>query len=147
MLKGIPSIVTADLLWVLRSMGHGDVLTVADRNFPAHSVAQETTSKRLVQLNGVNDTQAISAILKLYPLDTFIDEQIHHMQVVGEPETRLEVHSEVFDECVAVMPEAKMGSIERFAFYEAAKKSFAVVQTSEDRPYGCFLITKGVVFD
>ncbi|MEM7258955.1 MAG: RbsD/FucU domain-containing protein [Pseudomonadota bacterium] len=147
MLKGIPSIITADLLWVLRVMGHGDVLTIADRNFPAYSVAQQTTSKRLVQLSGINDTQALNALLQLYPLDTFIDEQIHHMQVVGEPDTRLEVHSEAFEECRAVMPEAKMGSIERFAFYEAAKNSFAVVQTSEDRPYGCFLITKGVVFD
>ena len=147
MLKGIPSIISADLLWVLRVMGHGDVLTIADRNFPAHSVAQQTTSKQLIPMGGVNDTEALAAILKLYPLDTFIDEQIHHMQVVGEPDTRLEVHNEALDECKAVMPEVKMGSIERFAFYEAAKQSFAVVQTSEDRPYGCFLITKGVVFD
>lgn len=147
MLKGIPAIVTADLLWVLRSMGHGDVLALVDRNFPAWSIAQETTSKRLVQLNGVDDTEAVKAILQLFPLDTFIDEQVHHMQVVGEPESRLEVHTDVYDECLAVMPDASMGSIERFAFYEAAKKSFAVVQTSDDRPYGCFLITKGVVFD
>lgn len=147
MLKGIPSVITADLLWVLRAMGHGDVLTIADRNFPAYSVAQQTTSQQLVNLNGLNDTEAIRAILQLYPLDTFIDEQIHHMQVVGEPDTRLEVHDEVYNECKAVMPEVKMGSIERFAFYEAAKNSFAVVQTSEDRPYGCFLITKGVVFE
>ncbi len=147
MLKGIPSIISADLLWILRAMGHGDVLTIADRNFPAFSVAQQTTSGRLVQVDGVNDTQAAQAILQLYPLDTFIDEQIHHMQVVGEPDTRLEVHNEVYNECLKVMPEAKMGSVERFAFYEAAKNSFAVVQTSEDRPYGCFLITKGVVFD
>lgn len=147
MLKGIPSVITADLLWVLRSMGHGDVLTIADRNFPAWSVAQKTTSGKLVQLSGVNDTLAVQAILQLYPLDTFIDEQVHHMQVVGEPDARLEVHDEVYRECVAVMPEAKMASIERFAFYEAAKNSFAVVQTAEDRPYGCFLLTKGVVFD
>lgn len=147
MLKGIPSIISADLLWVLRAMGHGDVLAIVDRNFPAHSVATQTVSGKLVTIDGVNDTQAIKAILSLYPLDTFIDQQIQHMQVVGEPDTQLEVHNEVLAECKAVMPEANMGSIERFAFYEAAKQSFAVVQTSEDRPYGCFLLTKGVVFD
>lgn len=147
MLIGIPSIINADLLWVLRAMGHGDRLVVVDRNFPAHSVAADTISGRLVNIDGVNDTQAMAAILKLFPLDTFIDEQIHHMQVVGEPETRLEVHAEVYAECRAVMPEAKMASIERFAFYEASKQCFAVVQTSEDRPYGCFILTKGVVFD
>ena len=146
MLKGIPSIISADLLWVLRAMGHGDVLAVVDRNFPALSVSKSTTSQRLINIDGVNDTQAIKAVLTLYPLDTFIDVQVQHMQVVGEPDTQLEVHTEVFAECVAVMPEAKMGSIERFAFYEAAKQSFAVVQTTEDRPYGCFLLTKGVVF-
>ncbi len=147
MLKGIPSIISADLLWVLRAMGHGDVLAIVDRNFPAHSVATQTVSGKLITIDGVNDTQAIKAILSLFPLDTFIDQQIQHMQVVGEPDTQLEVHNEVLAECKAVMPEANMGSIERFAFYEAAKQSFAVVQTSEDRPYGCFLLTKGVVFD
>ena len=146
MLLGVPSIISADLLWVLGAMGHGDVLAVVDRNFPADSVSRSTVSQRLVHIDGVNDTQAIKAILSLFPLDTFIDEQVQHMQVVGEPDARLEVHNEVLAECQAVMPEASMGSIERFAFYEAAKQSFAVVQTSEDRPYGCFLLTKGVVF-
>ncbi len=147
MLLGVPSIINADLLWVLGAMGHGDVLAVVDRNFPADSVSRHTVSKRLVHIDGVNDTQAMKAILTLFPLDTFIDEQVQHMQVVGEPDTHLEVHTEVLAECQAVMPDAAMGSIERFAFYEAARQSFAVVQTSEDRPYGCFLLTKGVVFD
>lgn len=145
MLKGIPSVIDAELLWVLRAMGHGDTLVIADRNFPAHSVAAETVSGRLVQMS-LNDTQAAAAILKLFPLDTFVDYQLSHMQVVGEPDTRLEVHEEVFAECKQVMPEVKMSSIERFAFYEAARESFAVVQTIEDRPYGCFILTKGVVF-
>lgn len=145
MLKGIPSVIDADLLWVLRAMGHGDKLVIADRNFPAHSVAAETVSGRLIQLS-LNDTQAAAAILTLFPLDTFVEHQVHHMQVVAEPDTRLEVHAEVYAECKKVMPEVKMSSIERFAFYQAAKESFAVVQTTEDRPYGCFILTKGVVF-
>ncbi len=148
MLKGIPSVINADLLWVLRAMGHGDDLVIADRNFPAHSVSSCTSSGKLLRLDGLNDSQAVAAILQLFPLDSFVDCPVHHMQVVGEPETRLEVHQEVLDECNrATDGEVVMGSIERFAFYEAAKKAYAVVQTSEDRPYGCFILKKGVVFD
>ncbi|WP_282610147.1 RbsD/FucU family protein [Pelagibius sp. Alg239-R121] len=148
MLKTIPSIISADLLWVLRAMGHGDVLTLADRNFPAATVAKETTTGRLVQLNGVDDTEAAKAILQLYPLDSFIDTPVYRMEVVDKPDELLEVHQDIQAACDAAEGrEIQMGSIERFAFYEAAKKSFAVVQTTEDRPYGCFLLTKGVVFD
>jgi len=148
MLKGIPSVISADLLWVLRSMGHGDDLVVADRNFPAHSVAGRTTSGRLIQLAGMNDPAAVAAILNLFPLDTFVETPIHHMQVVGEPQTRLEVHEEVLAACAAAEGrEVSMGSIERHAFYQAAGNAFAVVQTTEDRPYGCFILKKGVVFD
>ena len=98
MLKGIPAVISADLLWVLRSMGHGDDLVIADRNFPATSVAGCTTSGKLVQMAGLNDTQAVSAILQLFPLDSFVDCPVHHMQVVGEPDTRLEVHNDVLAE-------------------------------------------------
>lgn len=148
MLKTIPSIISADLLWVLRVMGHGDVLTLADRNFPAASVAKETTSGKLIQMSGVNDTEAAKAILQLYPLDSFIETPVQRMEVVGKPDEVLEVHQDIQAACNAAEGrEITMGSIERFAFYEAAKNSFAVIQTTEDRPYGCFLLTKGVVFD
>ena len=148
MLKSIPSLISADLLWVLRAMGHGDVLTLADRNFPATSVAAETVSGRLIQLGGVNATEAAQAILQLLPLDSFIEAPLQRMEVVGKANEVLEVHSEVQTACsVAEGREIPMGSIERFAFYEAARRCFAVVQTAEARPYGCFLLKKGVIFD
>jgi len=99
-------------------------------------------------LSGVDIPTAVSAILHLYPLDTFVDTPVHHMQVVGEPDTRVEVHDALYKECQqAHGAEVKMGSIERHAFYETAKNAFAVVQTTENRPYGCFLLKKGVVFE
>jgi len=148
MLKGISPIITADLLWVLRAMGHGDDLALVDRNFPAQSVAKSTSFGRPVVLSGVDIPTAVSAILHLYPLDTFVDTPVHHMQVVGEPDTRVEVHDALYKECQqAHGAEVKMGSIERHAFYETAKNAFAVVQTTENRPYGCFLLKKGVVFE
>lgn len=148
MLKRIPSIINADLLWVLRSMGHGDDLVVADRNFPAQTVASKTTSGKLIHLDGVDDVEAIAAIVSLMPLDTFVDCPLHHMQVVGEPDALLEVHEQVHRVCNDAQGDpVPMHSIERHSFYERAKQAFAVVQTTEDRPYGCFILKKGVVFD
>jgi L-fucose mutarotase len=148
MLKTIPPIIDAELLWVLRSMGHGDDLVICDTNFPATSVALSTASKRLVRVAGV-DTKALArALFQLFPLDSFVERPIHHMQVVGEPEERLAVHSEVKAEADAAEGrDVGMGSIERHAFYAAARQSYAVVQTGEARPYGCFIVKKGVIFD
>jgi L-fucose mutarotase len=148
MLKGLSPLLNAELLWVLESMGHGDELVLADRNFPAASVAAHTVTRKLIRLDGVDDVAAARAIFSLLPLDGFVDTPIRHMQVVGEPETVLAIHAEV----KALADEAEgrdvgMGSIERFAFYEAARHCYAVVQTVEARPYGCFLLKKGVIFD
>ncbi len=148
MLKDIPSLVGADLLWVLESMGHGDQLALVDRNFPAASTAKSTNFGRPIRLDGADCGQAAEAILSLLPLDSFVEAPLVHMQVVGEPERRLEVHEEVH--AIAERMEGgtiTMASLERHAFYAAAKTAFAVVQTIEARPYGCFLLRKGVIFD
>jgi L-fucose mutarotase len=147
MLKGISKHVSTDLLWVLASMGHGDDLIVVDTNFPAQSVANQTVSGKLVDMPGFNTQDAIRVILSLYPLDTFVDDAVKRMEVVGKPDEILDIHKEV----QAVIDEAEgkhwpMKSLERFAFYEAAKKSYAVVRTGEGRPYGCFILKKGVIF-
>lgn len=148
MLKTIPPIIDAELLWVLRSMGHGDDLVVCDRNFPATSVALHTVSKRLIRISGADTTETARAIFRLLPLDSFVEAPITHMQVVDEPDARLEVHRDfksAADE--AEGRDVPMASIERHAFYAAARAAYAVVQTTETRPYGCFIVKKGVVFD
>ena len=148
MLKGISPIVNADLLWVLAAMGHGDELVLVDRNFPARSVALETRSGRLISLDGVNATEAAAAIFALFPLDSFVEAPIRRMEAVGEPDSLFDVHREMarVAEAAEGGPIA-MGSLERHAFYAEARRAFAVVQTTESRPYGCFLLKKGVVFD
>ena len=148
MLKTIPPIIGSELLAILAEMGHGDELVLADRNFPAVSTARATVSGKLVQLAGVDTTEAARAILTLLPLDSFVDQPVRRMAVVGDHEAVLEVHSAMQD--VIDAAEGKpvvMEKVERFAFYEAARKAYAVVQTTESRPYGCFLLKKGVVFD
>ena len=147
LLKGLSPLLSADLLWILESMGHGDDLALVDRNFPAASTALATRSGRLVRLEGAGCAEAAEAILSLFPLDSFVEAPLVHMQAVGESQTRLAVHRDL--QAVADRAEGgpvAMASLERHAFYEAARKAFAVVQTSEERAYGCFLLRKGVIF-
>ena len=148
MLKNIASELSPDLLWCLASMGHGETIVVVDRNFPAHEVAKNTSSGKIIELPGLDVPAACRVILSVMPLDDFIPSPVACMQVVGEPEKILPMQKEVHE--IALKAEARtfpMERLERFAFYEAAKKSFAVVRTSEFRPYGCFIFTMGVIFD
>ena len=142
MLKGIDPVLTPELLLVLASMGHGDELVLVDRNFPAVSVG-----RRVVRLDGCDLPRAARAILTLFPVDTFIPEPVAAMAMVDTPDVVPEVQQEVF----ALVDAAEGRSVavervERFAFYARAREAFAVVTTSEDRPYGCVLLTKGVIF-
>lgn len=143
MLKNIDPLLSADLLHVLAAMGHGDDLALVDRNFPAAANA-----KRLIRLDGADIIAAGRAILSLYPLDSFVDHPVMRMQMVGKPDEVPPVQQD-FQKIVDAAEGRRwpMGSIERFAFYEAARQAFAVVTTNESRPYGCFLLKKGVIFD
>ena len=143
MLKGIDPVLTPELLHVLASMGHGDELVLVDRNFPAVSVG-----RRVVRLDGCDLPRAARAILGLFPVDTFIERPVAAMQMVDTPDVGPDVQQDVF----ALVDEAEgrqvaVERVERFAFYERARRAFAVVTTTEDRPYGCVVLTKGVVFD
>lgn len=148
MLKHVPAFMDAELLWVLAAMGHGDELAVVDRNFPARSVAMATQSGRLITLGGMDAPTSIGGILELMPLDTFVDAPLAWMDPVDQPGAILSVHADVLSACNQAEGRSVAHSvIERFAFYGAAKKCFAVVQNGENRPYGCFILKKGVVFD
>lgn len=148
MLKHVPSFMDAELLWVLAAMGHGDELVVVDRNFPAKSVALETQSGKLITLGGMDAPAAIGGILELMPLDSFVDAPLAWMDPVDQPGAVLSVHADVLAAANRAEGRAVQHRvIERHAFYAAARKCFAVVQNSENRPYGCFILKKGVVFD
>jgi L-fucose mutarotase len=141
MLKNLTSLHTPELLHTLASMGHGDDIVVVDAHFPAVSMAQ-----RLVRLDGVSGPAALDAILQLIPLDSFVDDPALRMEVVGKPDEIPDVQKEF--QAVIDKREGKpspLAKIERFAFYERAKKAFAIVATGELRPYGCVIIKKGVL--
>ena len=140
MLKGIPSIVGPDLLWVLQSMGHGDEITIVDANYPGESAGPE-----LVRMDGHSATAVLDAILTLMPLDDFVDDPAIIMQVVGNATQREPIMDE-FDALVKKHePKMRVTSLERFAFYKRANAGYAIVQTGEPRLYGNIVLKKGVI--
>lgn len=150
MLKQIDPLLNADVLYALRAMGHGDELVLCDANFPADSIARQTVLGRVLRIDGVGTREAARAILSVMALDTAVDiddnTPARRMEVVGEPDNVLPVQQEVQLEINhAEGRERRMGSIERFDFYEVAKKAYCVIATGERRFYGCFVFKKGVI--
>ena len=146
MLKGLDPRLNADVLYALRAMGHGDVLILSDTNFPADSIARETTLGSLLRMENLTAAEAAEAILSVFPLDTFVDDFAGRMEVVGAPDQLEPVQEEVQAEIdnAEGSPRPMIG-IERFAFYDLARESYAVIQTGERRFYGCFMFRKGVI--
>ncbi len=147
MLKNINPLLSPDLLQVLRAMGHGDELVISDCNFPSDSVAAHTVTGKLIRLEGVDIPQAADAILSVFPLDSFVDEPVLRMEVVGAPDEWVGCHEDMQQAMKQHGDrEWKMGQIERHAFYERARNAYAVVcAAGERRPYGCFVLVKGVL--
>lgn len=146
MLKGIDHRLNADVLQALRAMGHGDVLILSDTNFPSDSVAQATVLGRLLRMENLTSAEAARAILSVLPLDTFVADFAGRMEVVGAPAEVPPVQAEVQAEIDRAEGHPRpMVGIERFAFYDLARRSYAVIQTGERRFYGCFMLRKGVI--
>ncbi len=143
MLKNIPPILSPELLKVLMEMGHGDEIVLADGNFPSQSVGKNAV---VVRADGHGIPQLLEAILTLMPLDEYIELPVALMQVTpGDP-----VVPTIWEEYKAIIDrfEPKHNGIEymeRFAFYERAKKAYAIVATGETAIYGNVLLKKGVV--
>ena len=140
MLKGIPHILSPDLLHALQAMGHGDEITIVDGNYPG-----ESAGPRLIRADGHSGTDLLEAILSLMPLDEFVPDPVVVMQVVGDAGARPPVVSE-YERIVAKHdPSVKVTSLERFAFYKRANAGYAMVQTGEQRLYGNIILKKGVI--
>lgn len=141
MLTGISSLLSPDLLKVLMEMGHGDEIVLADGNFPAASHAQ-----RLVRADGHGIPDLLEAILHLFPLDSYVDKPVGLMGVTpGDP-----VKTPIWGSYREIIA-SRTGltnpfeEMERFAFYERAKKAYAIVATGESALYANLILKKGVV--
>ena len=123
MLWGIDPLLTADLLYALRRMGHGDEIVVVDANFPADSTAMSTVIGEPIPLAGVNAARAVEAILSVMPLDTFVPDPACRMEIVGDADTMPPVQREV-QQAVdrAASKHVPLLGIERFAFLRARQE-------------------------
>lgn len=138
MLKGIPNLLSPELLKILMEMGHGDELVISDGNFPAASMAQ-----RLVRLDGHGACAVLDAILQLLPLDTYAPPVYLMNKVPGDTvETPI---WEEYQKITAPHTSAEPVFLERFDFYERAKQAYAVVYTSETALYANIILKKGVL--
>ena len=141
MLINVNPLISPEILQLIRSMGHGDKFVLSDANFPSYSHAN-----KLYRMDGLNIAQAAEALLSHFPLDSFIPYPVERMEIDGKPEEINEVHQDLIDTVKKVSGDNwKVGSVERQKFYIEAKKAMAVITTSDTRPYGCFMFTKGVL--
>ncbi|MCI5538525.1 MAG: L-fucose mutarotase [Oscillospiraceae bacterium] len=140
MLKGIPDIISPELLKILDEMGHGDEIVIGDGNFPAASNA-----KRLVRLDGHGVPEILEAILKLVPLDPYVDSPVMLMQVTPGDDTDPVIWKDYERIVKEQSGDFKMSEIERFAFYERARDAYAIVATGETALYANIILKKGVV--
>lgn len=146
MLKGVPKILSPELLKVLCEMGHSDRLVIADGNFPAESMGKDAI---VIRMDGHGACEVLEAILKVFPLDTYVEHPVNLMEVMpGDP-----VETPIWDEyekIVAAADErgkAAIGQIERFSFYDEAQKVYAIIATGETALYANIMLQKGVVVD
>lgn len=141
MLKGIPSILSPELLKILMEMGHGDEIVIADGNFPGAAIAQ-----RLVRLDGHGVNEILDAVMKFFPLDTYTETPVGLMAVVPGDDVKPTIWEDYKSTISKYEPEnCKIEFIERFDFYERAKKAYAVVATGETAIYANIILRKGVV--
>jgi L-fucose mutarotase len=140
MLKGIPAIISPELIKILMEMGHGDEIVLADGNFPSASCAQ-----RLVRSDGHKIPQLLTAIMQFLPLDAFVEHPAAVMAVVPGDASRPQIWEEYRRIIQSAESFTDFDYVERFAFYDRARDAYAVLATSEDAPYGNIILKKGLV--
>ena len=142
MLKGLDPLLSPDLLSALSAMGHGDTIAIVDANFPAAANA-----RRLIRLDGHGAARVLDAVLSVMPLDNFELDAAYRMQVVGDAAAEVPIFGAFRSVLLRHEPglKAALSSLERHAFYVAARAAFAIVATGETQLYGNILLRKGVI--
>lgn len=141
MLKGIPEIISPELIKVLMEMGHGDEIVIGDGNFPSSSKAQ-----RLVRADGHGNSELLKAILKFFPLDIYVDKSVSLMSVVPDDDVDTPIWEE-YREIIRLSGEKfrDFEFLDRSAFYKRAEESYAIIATGEKSLYACVILKKGVI--
>ena len=146
MLKGIPKILSPELLKVLCEMGHSDRICIADGNFPAETMGKDAI---VVRADGHSVPELLDAILTVFPLDTYVEKPVLLMQLMDCDVGK--IATPIWDEYRAIVGKhdergaEAIGNIDRFDFYDEAKKCYAIIATGESAVYANVMLQKGVV--
>ncbi len=146
MLKGIPEILSPELLKVLCEMGHSDTIVIGDGNFPAETMGKDAI---VIRADGHGVPELLEAILKVFPLDTYVEKPVSLMQVTPGDKAETPIW-DVYKRMVAEVDERgeqAFAEVERFEFYEQAKKAYAIIATGETAIYANVILQKGVVLN
>lgn len=146
MLKGIPKILSPEMLMVLAEMGHSDRLVISDGNFPAESMGRDAI---VIRADGHGVPEILDAILQVFPLDTYVEHPVNLMEVMPGDNVETPIW-DTYKEIVAKHDErgaAAIGNIERFKFYDESKTCYAIIATGESALYANVMLQKGVVVD
>lgn len=146
MLKGVPKILSPELLKVLCEMGHSDRLIISDGNFPAENMGKNAI---VIRCDGHGTPEILEAILQVFPLDTYVEKPMNLMQVMPGDTVETPIW-DTYKEIVAKYDDRgadAIGEIERFAFYEESKTAYAIIATGETALYANIMLQKGVVVD
>lgn len=144
MLKGVPKILSPELLKVLCEMGHSDRLVISDGNFPAESMGKDAI---VIRCDGHGVPELLDAILQVMPLDTYVEHPVNLMEVAPGDKVETPIW-DTYKEIVSKYDErgaAAVGNIERFAFYDEARKVYAIIATGEAALYANVMLQKGVI--
>lgn len=137
MLININPLLGPDLLYTLRSMGHGDEIAIVDGNYPA-----ETDGQRVIRADGHTASAMLNAVLSVMPVDDMVEQSVF-IPFVDKPQP---VHA-VFGTAIALhAPGIRIFPLKGAAFYERVKAAHAVIATSEPALYGNIILRKGVVY-
>ena len=144
MLKGISPMLTPELLKVLCEMGHSDIIVIADGNFPAETMGKNSI---VIRMDGHGVPEILEAILKVFPLDPYIEKPVSLMERVPGDNADVSIWKK-YDELIEKEEPrgtAVIQKLERFEFYEEAKKAYAIIATSETSQYANVILQKGCV--
>lgn len=146
MLKGIPKILPPELLKVLCEMGHSDRLVIADGNFPCETMGKDAI---VIRMDGHGVPEVLDAILQLFPLDSYVEKPVQLMELMDCDKGKIE--TPIWDEYKDIVKKYDnrgadaVGNIDRFDFYDEARKVYCIIATGESAVYANVMLQKGVV--
>ena len=140
MLIGLPAILGPDLLYTLRTMGHGDEIALVDGNYPAQEHA-----RRLIRADGHGVLALLAAILQVMPLDRAVPAAIFRAAQNNDPVQKGQIHQDVDALCARLVPDFAVTALSGEALYPRIRSAHTIIATSERALFGNVILRKGVL--